>query len=75
MLNLAMSYRKIGEPQTILANEVKLMWDGNRIMALIGPDLQGGAGGFGRTVEEALRDLADNLVKWNVTVEVEEPDY
>jgi hypothetical protein len=37
--------------------------DGNKIMALIGPNLQDGLGGFGDTIAEALRDLADGMEK------------
>ena len=39
---------------------MKLM-DGNQICAMIGPDLVQGIGGFGPSVHEALRDLADQL--------------
>ena len=35
--------------------------DGNKISALIGPNLQEGLGGFGDTVPVALRDLADQM--------------
>ena len=62
----------MAEPQTILANRIELLRDGNKICALIGRDLQSGAGGFGATVEEALRDLADNLVAWRISVNIEE---
>ena len=37
--------------------------DGNKIMALVGPNLQDGIGGFGDTIAEALRNLADNMEK------------
>jgi hypothetical protein len=37
---------------------VTLARDGNQIIAMIGPDLQAGIGGFGDTVAKALRDLA-----------------
>jgi hypothetical protein len=40
---------------------VYLSWDGNQITALIGPNLQYGVGGFGSTVQDALRDLAANI--------------
>jgi hypothetical protein len=36
--------------------------DGNQVCALIGLDLVQGVGGFGSTVPEALRDLADQLL-------------
>jgi hypothetical protein len=40
---------------------VTLMRDGNQIVALLGPDLQAGIGGFGDTAAEALRDLARQM--------------
>jgi hypothetical protein len=52
------------------ANEVRLTWDGNSICALVGPDLVVGVSGFGDSVHEALRELADNLVREAVWVEV-----
>lgn len=56
--------------RTITANQVKLMWDGSHICALVGKDLMEGMGGFGLTVHEALRDLADQLVKNGIWVEI-----
>jgi hypothetical protein len=44
-------------------NEIRLSWDGNRVCALVGPDLVAGAAGFGDSVHDALRELADNLVQ------------
>jgi hypothetical protein len=40
---------------------VRLLVDGNDICALIGIDLQSGIAGYGRTVSDALRDLADRI--------------
>jgi len=40
---------------------VTLMRDGNQIVALLGPDLQAGIGGFGDKAAEALRDLAGQM--------------
>ncbi|HXF15339.1 MAG TPA: hypothetical protein VN517_19475 [Terriglobales bacterium] len=37
---------------------IKLFPNGNRLCALIGPELQTGLAGFGKTPAEALRDLA-----------------
>jgi hypothetical protein len=37
--------------------------DGNKIVAMIGRNLQEGLGGFGDTIPEALRDLADMMEK------------
>jgi hypothetical protein len=52
------------------ANEIRLTWDGNQICALVGPNLVKGVSGFGNSVHEALRDLADNLVREAVWIEV-----
>ena len=40
---------------------VGVVREGNQIMAMVGPDLQAGIGGFGDTVPAALRDLADQM--------------
>jgi hypothetical protein len=40
---------------------VALMRDGNQIVAMLGPDLQTGIGGFGDTAADALRDLAAQI--------------
>jgi len=45
----------------IRAREIKLMWDGNQICALIGPDLHVGVGGFGDDVPDALLDLVGTI--------------
>ena len=42
---------------------VLLIRDGNQIIAMVGRDLQSGVGGFGNTISEALRKLADNMEK------------
>jgi hypothetical protein len=47
--------------RSITAKEIKLIWDGNAICALIGDDLAVGCGGFGESVPAALRDLANNI--------------
>jgi hypothetical protein len=51
-------------------NEIRLSWDGNQICALVGPDLVQGVAGFGDSVHDALRELADNLVREGVWIEV-----
>jgi hypothetical protein len=51
-------------------NEIRLSWDGNQICALVGPDLVAGVAGFGDSVHDALRELADNLVREGVWIEV-----
>jgi hypothetical protein len=54
------------------ASEVELAWDGNALCALVGPDLVEGVPGFGDTVHEALRHLADCLIAEAVWVEIPE---
>jgi hypothetical protein len=51
-------------------NKIRLSWDGNQICALVGPDLVAGVAGFGDSVHDALRELADNLVQEGVWIEV-----
>lgn len=48
------------------ANVVRIARDGDRWLALIGPDPQQGLIGSGRTAAEALRDLAERcyLLGW-----------
>jgi ribosomal protein L37AE/L43A len=58
---------------TYQASEVRLIKDGNEICALIGDNLVEGAAGFGSTVPEALRDLADQLVRFGVWISVTDP--
>ena len=52
------------------ANQIQLFWDGNQIGALVGRNLVEGVSGWGDSVHEALRDLADNLVSEGVWIEV-----
>jgi hypothetical protein len=47
-----------------------LAWDGNLVSALIGEDLVIGVSGFGNTIPEALRELADNLICEAVWIEI-----
>jgi hypothetical protein len=56
--------------RVIQENEIRLSWDGNQICALVGPDLVQGVAGFGNGVHDALRDLANNLVREGVWIEV-----
>jgi hypothetical protein len=51
-------------------NEIRLSWDGNQICALVGSDLVAGVAGFGDSVHDALRELADRLVQEGVWIEV-----
>jgi len=41
--------------------QVSIAKDGNAWCALIGQNLQDGVSGFGETVQEALRNLADRI--------------
>lgn len=40
--------------------EIKLFWDGDKVCALWGENLQEGLAGFGNNVPEALHDFANN---------------
>lgn len=67
------------------ATTVGLTTDGKEICAMIGPDPVQGISGYGLSVHEALRDLAerdaavvkiaDNLAKFGVWIEVTDPDH
>ena len=46
---------------------VECRCDGNKVYALIGPDYVTGVAGFGDTLADALRDLADQI-EMEVTV-------
>ena len=52
------------------SNTVKLYTDGKEICAMLGPDPVQGIAGFGSSVHEALRMLADDLVRNGVWIEV-----
>ena len=56
-------------------NSVNLSTDGKEICAMIGPDPVQGISGYGASVHEALRDLADNLIKFGVWIEVTDSDH
>lgn len=57
----------------IRAQQIRLMWEGDKICALVGTDLQDGVGGFGDTVPEALADLINGLKSEDVTIWVPRP--
>jgi hypothetical protein len=57
------------------SNTINLYTDGKEICAMIGPDPVQGISGYGASVHEALRDLADNMVKFGVWIEVTDPDH
>jgi hypothetical protein len=57
------------------SNAVNLTTDGREICAMIGPDPVQGISGYGPSVHEALKDLADNLVKFGVWIEVTDPNH
>jgi hypothetical protein len=54
----------------IRTREIRLMWDGNKICALAGDDLQAGVGGFGDDVPEALIDLANRIRGEETTIPI-----
>ena len=56
------------------SNTVNLCTDGTEICAMIGPDPVQGICGYGASVHDALRDLADNLLKCGVWIEVTDPE-
>ena len=60
--------------RTYQSNEVRLSTDGKEICAMIGPDPVRGIAGFGASVHDALRDLADQLVRCGVWIEVTDPN-
>jgi DNA-directed RNA polymerase subunit RPC12/RpoP len=60
---------------TYQSNEVRLFTDGKEICAMIGPDPVQGIAGYGHSVPEALRELADQLVKCGVWIEVTDPNH
>ena len=57
----------------IRTREIRLMWDGNKICALAGSDLQEGVAGFGDDVPEALSDLANRVRGEETTIWVPHP--
>jgi hypothetical protein len=61
--------------RTYPSNTVKLYTDGKEICAMIGPDPVQGISGYGASVHDALRDLAENLVKSGVWIEVTDPNH
>jgi hypothetical protein len=56
--------------RVLQASEIELAWDGNLVSALTGEDLVIGVSGFGNTIPDALRELADNLIREAVWVEI-----
>jgi hypothetical protein len=54
--------------RVLRASKVELNWDGNQLSAMVGPNLVEGVPGFGDAVHDALRELADNLVKEGVWI-------
>ena len=53
---------------------VRIFVDGNQFCALIGDNIQEGCAGFGKTIPEALRALADewnNYVRHDVIVRID----
>jgi hypothetical protein len=57
----------------IRAREIRLVWDGDKVCALAGLDLQEGVAGFGDDVPEALIDLANRIRSEDTTIWVPQP--
>ena len=60
---------------TYPANEVRLSTDGKEICAMIGENPIEGISGYGASVHEALQDLADQLVKSGIWIEVTDSNH
>jgi hypothetical protein len=56
--------------RVLQASQIDLAWDGNLVSALIGKDLVVGVSGFGETIPDALRELANNLIGEAVWIEI-----
>jgi hypothetical protein len=54
------------------ASSVQLIQDGNQVCALVGKNLVEGVSGYGATVPEALRDLADQMIRLGIWIDVME---
>src|SRR5690349_10389584 len=74
-LQCSMAWRAALRNCTYQANEIRLFNDGNEICAMIGEDPVQGVAGFGPSVSEALRDLANQLTECGVSIEVTDPDH
>jgi hypothetical protein len=61
--------------RTYPSNTVNLYTNGKEICAMIGPDPVQGISGYGASVHDALQDLADNLVKSGVWIQVSDPNH
>jgi hypothetical protein len=57
----------------IRVREIRLMWDGNKVCALAGSDLQEGVSDFGDDVPEALIDLVNRTRSEETTIWVSRP--
>ena len=53
------------ESPEIPQETVSIIRDGDAVIAMLGPDLQAGIGGFGDTIPEALRDLSAAMEREN----------
>jgi len=58
---MVIKFKKPQAPVDSRREWVLLTRDGNKIIAMVGPDLQAGIGGFGETVAAALRELANRI--------------
>ena len=56
--------------RVVRANAVGVAWDGNAISALVGEDLVVGVSGFGDSVHEAVREVAESLIREGIWIEI-----
>ncbi len=59
--------------ELIRTRSIRLMWDGDKVCALVGPDLQEGIAGFGDSAIEALEDLLQNIKHEEITIWIPRP--
>jgi hypothetical protein len=52
----------------IRTREIRLLWDGDKVCALAGLDLQQGVSGFGDDAVEALTDLVNRIKSEETTI-------
>jgi hypothetical protein len=59
--------------ELIRTRSIRLMWDGDKVSALVGPDLQEGIAGFGDSGIEAVEDLLQNIKREEITIWIPRP--
>jgi hypothetical protein len=66
-------HRETVHLRLIRTREIELFWDGDKICALAGADLQEGVGGYGDDVPAALTDLVSRIRSEETTTWVPRP--